>query len=297
MAETDHISWFIIPTVIAVAIFVMAVFLEFFARKNPAIKKLAEVLKSGSFLSPTIVSLAIGVLFIISGVQNYLFAPGLGLNDGLLSQIIRYSQIVIGIGLILGILIRYLTFGIIALFVAGFFVFPAIDMLDYLIFLGVGIFLFLIHHDVLSSTFVFHPVEKKEFFDKYRKYALPILRILAGLGLAYAAFHHNILDTGNAIKFLEEKPLLNFMQNVFSFESFTHAHLIFTLGVFGIMMGLLLTFGLIERFFSSIIGVGLIIMVILMGWSFLPIAIPYFAIIYSVITGNQFEEREVVEKG
>jgi len=297
MAEGDHISWFIIPTVIAVAIFIIAIFLEYFARKNTAIKKLAEVLRTGSFLSPTIISLAVGLLFIISGWNNYLFAPGLGLGDDLLSQIIRYSQIIIGIGLILGILLRYLTFGIITLFIAGFFVFPAIDMLDYLIFLGVGIFLFLIHHDVLSSTFIFHPVEKKEFFDKYRKFALPILRFLAGIGLAYAAFHHNILDPANAVKFLEEKPLLNFMQNIFGIESFTHTYLIFTIGVFGILLGLILAFGLIERFFSTIIGIGLIGMVLIMGWSFLAIAIPYFAIIYSVITGNQFEEREIVEKG
>ena len=87
------------------------------------------------------------------------------------------------------------------------------------------------------------------------------------------------------------------MQNIFGLSSFTNAHLIFTTGVFGILLGFLLMFGLLERFFSSIIGIGLVLMVMIMGISFLPIAIPYFAVIYSVITGNQFEERELFEKG
>jgi len=297
MAEGDQLSWYIIPTVIAVSVLILSIFLEYFARKNPAIKKLAEVLKTGAFLSPTVISITIGFLFVISAWQNYLFAPGLALDGSILAQILRYSQAVIGIGLILGLLIRYLTLGIIALFIAGFFVFPALDMFDYLIFIGVGIFSFLIHHDVLSSTFVFHPVEKKEFFDRYRKYALPTLRVMAGFGLAYAAFYHNIFKPENAVAFLDQKPLLNFMQNVFEINSFTNSHFIFITGVFGILIGIILAFGLLERFFSAIIGIGLLIMVLILGINFLPLAIPYFAVIYSVITGNQFEEREVVEKG
>ncbi|MBN1494824.1 hypothetical protein JW911_03775 [Candidatus Peregrinibacteria bacterium] len=296
MAEGDHISWCIVPTVIAVAVLIIAVFLEFFARKNPAIRKLAETLKSGAFLSPTIISITIGFLLIISSWHNFLFAPGLGLDESLTAQIIRYSQAVIGIGLVLGLFIRYLTLGIIVLFIAGFFIFPALSMLDYLIYPGIGVFLFLIHRDVLSSAFIFHPIEKKEFLDKYRKFALPILRFLAGLGLAYAAFHHNIFDTSGALKFLQEKPTLNFMQNVFGFSNFTNTYFIFTTGVFGMLAGIILMFGLLERFSASIIGIGLLIMAIIMGWSFLPLAIPYFAVIYSVITGNQFEEREIFDK-
>lgn len=297
MENSNQLIWYVIPTLIAVAILVIAVFLEFGARKNIAIKKLAEVLKSGAFLSPTILSIIIGILLIFSGLKDFIFAPGLELGDSLFYIILKIAQIVIGIGLVLGIFIRLMTLGLIALFIASFFTFPALSVLDYLIFVGIAIFLFLVHRDALSFSFFFHPVQKNELFDKYRKYAVPILRFIAGFGLAYAAFHHNILRPEPAIAFLEQKPLLNFMQSILGIESYSNAFLVFHAGILGILMGILLAFGLLERFTSSLIAIGLLLSVFIGGWYFLPISLPYFAVIYVIITGNQFEGREKVEKG
>lgn len=293
----DQLSWYIVPIIVAASIFLLAIIIEFIARKNLSVKKLLDLLKRGSFLSPTFLSLLVGIILILAGIQNFLFAPGLYLaENSYFSLILRLAQLAIGLSLILGSFIRLSTLGLIGCFIAGFFMFPALDMLDYSIFLGVGIFLFLVHRDALSFSFFFHPVEKKEFFDQYRKYALPILRFLAGFTLAYAAWHHNILDNAAAIAFLDGRPLLNFMQSLFGIESYTNFWFVIHTGIFSILLGSLLAFGLLERITATIIGIGLIFTILIGGLNFAPVVLPYFAIIYIIFTGNQFEEREKIEK-
>lgn len=295
---SDQLVWYVVPIVVAASVFLIAVILEFIARKNLAVKKLINLLRRGSFLSRTFLSIIVGVILIAAAIQNYLFSPGLGLiDDSYLSLALRLGQLTIGLGLILGTFVRLSTLGLIACFIAGFFMFPAVDMLDYAIFLGIGVFLFLVHRDALSFSFFFHPLNKKELLDKYRKYALPVLRFIAGFTLAYAAWHHNIFDNATAVAFLDGRPLLNFMQSIFGFESYTNFWFIIHTGIFSILLGALLAFGLLERIAATIIAIGLIFTVFIGGVNFLPVVLPYFAIIYIIFTGNQFEEREVVAKG
>ncbi|MFC1656146.1 hypothetical protein ACFL3C_04720 [Patescibacteria group bacterium] len=297
MPEESQLTWYVVPSIIAISIFIAAIFIEFVARKHAAIKKLEEVLKSGSFLSPTILSITIGVLLIVSGAYHFLFAPGLALGESAFHVILRYAEIIIGIGLVIGIFRRLMTAGMIALFIAAFFAFPYLKVLDYSIYAGVAAYLFLVHRDALSFSFFFHPIGKKEMLDTQRKYAFPILRFIAGLSLAYAAFHHNILLPEGAVAFVEQKPLLNIMQSIIGMETFSHGLFVFQAGVFGMMFGLLLTFGLLERITSTIIIIGLLLGIGFVGVTFLPVAIPYFAVVYIVFTGNQFEDREKVAKG
>jgi len=295
---SEQLIWYVVPIVVAATVFLIAIFLEFIARKNPSIKNLLNLLRRGSFLSPTFLSLLVGIILILAAIQNFLFAPGLVLvDDSYLSLVLRIGQLAIGLSLILGSFIRLSTLGLIACFVLGFFMFPALDMLDYSIFLGIGIFLFLVHRDALSFSFFFQPLDKQKFFDKYRKYALPILRFLAGFTLAYAAWHHNIFDNTAAIAFLEGRPLLNFMQSLFGFESYTHFWFLIHTGIFSILLGAMLAFGLLERIVATIVGIGLIFTIFIGGLNFAPVVVPYFAIIYIIFTGNQFEERERIAKG
>lgn len=296
MNGSHDLVWYIAPVSIAIVIFIVAVFLEFGARKSIAIKKLINVLRSGAFLDPTVLAITIGFLLIIGGWQNFLFAPGLALGGSTLDLVLRYSQVVIGTGLVLGIFIRLFNLGMLALFVAAFFAFQPLRVLDYMIFAGIAIFLFLVHRDALSFSFFFHPMDKKGVFDNYRKYALPILRFLAGVGLAYAAFHHNILNPLPSIEFLNQNPLLNIMQSIFGIESYTHAMLTFQIGVLGILAGFLLAFGILERVVSITIAFCLLFLLFIKGISFIPVAIPYFAVVYIVITGNLYEEREFIER-
>ena len=294
----NQLAWYVIPTVVAAVIFIIAIILEFIARKNLSVKKLLNLLHRGGFLSSTFLSIIVGIILIYAAIQNYLFAPGLALvDDSYLSLALRLGQLTLGLGLILGSFIRISTLGLVACFIAGFFMFPALDMLDYTIFLGVGVFLFLVHRDALSFSFFFHPVEKKELFDHYRKYALPALRFLAGFTLAYAAWHHNIFDNNAAVAFLEGQPLLNFMQSIFGIESYTNFWFVIHTGIFSILLGALLAFGLLERIAATLIAIGLIFTVFIGGFNFLPVVLPYFAIIYIIFTGNQFEERERIAKG
>lgn len=296
MGEQDHLTWYIVPIIIAIAIFIFAAIVELVSRKNISIRKLLEILKSGAFLSPTFLSIITGVVLIVAASQNFLFAPGLALNDSLFSIILRIGQLVIGLSLILGIMIRLSTLGLIACFVAGFFIFPYYDMLDYTLFLGIGVFLFLVHRDALSFSFFFHPVEKHELFDHYRKYAFPVLRFIAGLTLVYAALRHNIIDYMPAVNYLEQRPLLNFMQSLFGFDWYSNFWFVIHTGIFSVLLGSLIAFGFLERLTSTIIGIGLIMAIFIGGVNFLPIILPYFAIIYIIITGNQFEERETFVK-
>lgn len=294
---TDNsLTWYVVPAVIAISIFLIALFLEFGARKNNAIKRLTEILKTGAFLDSTVLSIAIGILLITGGVQNYLFAPGIALGTEIPHLVFKYLQIIIGVGLVLGTFTRLCTIGIVAMFIGGFFFFPILKMLDYIVFMGIGLFLFLVHKDVLSFSFFFHPLEKKSFLDKYRKHALPILRFITGIGLIFISIHHHIIDPQPAIDFLQERPMLNIMQSIFEIEVFSNELLVFNAGIFGGLVGLLLAFGILERFTASILAIGLILTVLIGGASFLPIAVPYFAIAYIVITGNQFEEREIKER-
>lgn len=292
MIDTQQLTWYVVPIIIALSIFILAVLLEYMARKNISIKKLIEVLKRGAFLSVTILSIVTGILFIFAATQNYLFAPALGFDNSLLHTVLRIAEAVIGVGLILAIFTRLMTVGILALYIAAFFTFNILDVLDYSIFAGISAFLFLVHRDALSFSFFFHPLEKKELFDGLRKYALPILRFITGMTLAYAAFYHNILDSQSAIAFINQKPALNIMQSLFGIENYSNYWLVIHAGIFSILTGILLALGLLKRIVSTIVATGLILVLLISGISFLPIIVPYFAVIYIIITGNQFIDEK-----
>ncbi|MBU1445717.1 hypothetical protein KKD70_00440 [Patescibacteria group bacterium] len=291
MGQDNQLIWYITPVVVCVAILLIAIVLEFFAKKSQAIRNLAELLKSGAFLSPTILTIAIGVLLIIGGVQDFLFGPAFTLDTSTFHTVIKYGQIAVGACLVLGVFTRLMTLGIIALFISAFFIFPTLSVLDYSIFVGVSIFLFLIHKDALSFSFFFEPIGKKGFLDRYRKYALPILMFITGASITYSILHHTWLSGGKAVAYLNANPDLNIIRSIFGVSSFTNEHLVFNICAVGVLMGILLAFGLLERITAILIGTATIILLFVIGPNFLPIALPYIAVTYIVITGNQFEER------
>jgi hypothetical protein len=297
MGAESQLVWYIVPVVICTAILLIAIVLEFFARKSHAIQNLAEILKSGAFLSPTVLTIAIGILLIVGGVQDFLFGPTFMLDESTFHTVIKYGQIAVGACLVLGVFTRLMTLGIIALFTSAFFIFPAMDVLDYSIFVGVAIFLFLVHKDALSFSFFFQPIGKKGFLDKYRKYGVPILMFTTGASITYSVLHHTWLSGGKAVAYLNANPDLNIAQSIFGVTNFTNEHLVFNACVIGVLMGILLAFGILERVTAIFIGIIVLTILFLVGTSFIPIALPYLAVAYIVIAGNQFEERIHQEVG
>jgi len=291
MGESSQLIWYIVPIVTCIVILLIAVVLEYFARKNQAIRNLAEILKSGAFLSPTILTIAIGILLIIGGVQDFLFGPAFVLNTSTFHTVIKYGQIAVGACLVLGVFTRLMTLGIIALFISAFFIFPALNVLDYSVFVGVSIFLFLVHQDTLSFSFFFQKIGKKGLFDKYRKYGVSILMFTTGISIIYSVIHHTWLAGGKTVAYLNANPDLNIVHSIFGITSFTNEHLVFNACVIGVLMGILLAFGILERITATFIGIAILIILFLVGVTFIPIALPYLAVTYIVIAGNQFEER------
>lgn len=294
--NNENLIWFIVPMVLAALILLVFILLEMRARKNADIKKLDDVFRNGAFLSPTILSLSVGVVLIFSGFRNFLFIPDFILGDGLFNLVLIYGQIIIGIFLILGIFLRLSTFAILGLFIAAFFLFPAEQVVELSIYIGIGAFLLLMPQDALSFSFFFHSLSKKQIFDTYRKYAFPTMRFITGLTIVYIGLHDRLLFPDSEIAFINSHEYLNFLQS-FGVEAFTNIHFVFAAGIFTALAGILVAFGILQRLVAFVIGIFLLLTVFISGFSVLPVFIPYFAVLYALITGNQFATHERLEKG
>lgn len=196
------------------------------------------------YLDPIIISLfsiMTGIGFVVFSVSGYIFAPPL-IPYSLFGYALILIQAIIGIGFVLGVFVQFLSLLLIAIYVMSAFYFGFQNALETLEILGISLMLFL---SVKSRWILFSSVRLNEFAKQYRAYAIPFLRIFAGLNLIVLGFSEKILHPELGLSFLA-KYHWNFMQ-ILGFENFTDYWFVLSAGVVQVLFGLVFTLGIVTR--------------------------------------------------
>jgi uncharacterized membrane protein YphA (DoxX/SURF4 family) len=176
--------------------------------------------------------LLVGLALLLTAVKGALIAPHLA-ETGPMGLLLRFVEGAAGVLLIANIGVRLAAGLMIVLFLASAGLFGFISSLEYFNFLGIALFL------------LFEGNAARRADDRFHPYALPVLRVHAGIALGVLAWTEKLVDPNLAIRFLENHQI-NFMkflgEHLFSDRLF-----VLCAGCTELIFAIIFTLGLITR--------------------------------------------------
>ncbi|MEO5953353.1 MAG: hypothetical protein ABIQ44_12880 [Chloroflexia bacterium] len=207
-----------------------------------------------------VVGIQTAISLVFMTVQGWLFAPKLNLPDGVGGILLSVIMLFVAWTLITGWLSRLGGGLLIMLVVVALLIFPPAFVLEQALFVGIG------GYFLIMGRGLFRPageVVKRldAFWSKYKRHAIPIMRIGTGVSILTLAFTEKLLNPDLALAFLRDYPNFNFM-HLLGFDWFSNELFIFAAGAVETAVGLMLIAGILPR------------VVILFMWVPFNIAIP-----------------------
>jgi uncharacterized membrane protein YphA (DoxX/SURF4 family) len=207
----------------------------------------------------TIIALTIGLTLAIGAWRGAAFAPNILLTDAHALQFYLIVLLIsLGILLTLGLFTRASAIGLAVVFGIGMIIFGPMELIEHLEYLGAAAYLIIVGSGRVSVDRVINRADKP--LADYRPYALPALRILTGLSLAWLALSEKLLNIGLAEEFLGTYHW-NFL------HTFGINNVWFTviMGGMELLFGVALVLGIAPRLVIASIAVTMVLTTILLG--------------------------------
>jgi len=220
--------------------------------------------------------LVIGIFLLVASYNGFIFSVNLD-ELGVYKNIWLIVQAFIGLSLLIGFAVRIAALLLIGLWVFASLNFGLLELLENIWVLGGALFA-LIHG---RTHYRVKSILHDRFFNKYEKYALPILRVATGLNLILLGFSEKLLRPEIALSFLEQYKW-NFMQN-FGIEWFSDYLFVFSAGAVEIIFGLVFVLGIVPRINAIAIAVFFTMPLFILGPLELIGHTPHFAIVVILI--------------
>ena len=150
---------------------------------------------------PTVVRYSTAVFLIFNYWNNIFFASNIDYSNDTLYTVVTASLILVALGLIFGVYTRLAGVILLASYVLAFLsTSDPVQLLDHLVYLGIGLFLLYSEAGKLSLANVdFKPLTK---LKSNAWLATPLLKTFIGLGLIIMAFSEKLLNLTLANNFL-----------------------------------------------------------------------------------------------
>lgn len=270
-AEEEHYvrsySLYDEPVLIWIAGAILLVFIGIYLeRKLKLPVKLEEGLDTFGPKAMSLASIGLGVALIIFSLSGFLFAPNLD-NTGSLLLILEGVS---GIMILFGLFERIGALLLILAFIVGIGKYGAIEMMDAIEILGFALYVLIVGRPKWKITSFFNV---DNFWDKFKVYAVPILRIGLGLNLMVLAFSEKIFASS-----LTDNFLLNYNWNFMEVFGMSNYWFAFSAGMAEFLFGLFLVLGLVTRMTTLFLAGFLITTLFLLGPIELVGHLPHFSI-------------------
>ncbi|NOZ52384.1 MAG: DoxX family protein [Gammaproteobacteria bacterium] len=300
VAGSAHVKWFADPSkeivvsddnwfiysivwaVIAASIVMVGVFLEKKLTKTLAARSLVNSTHHFSekfeYSAASIFSILIGVYFLTAAYHGFLFS--LNLDDvGQWHSVLIGIEAFVGFSFLFGIGVRQSSLVFLMLWVFSLFYVGALNTLENLGLLGIAIFVLIYGRRYFRYTR--EDIALHDLNVLARRYAIPVLRVAIGVNLILLGFSEKILRPDLGLSFLEEHPW-NFMKN-YGLEWYSDYLFVFSAGAVEIILGLVLTLGILTRVCAGVIAIIFLIPPFFMGVSELVGHMPHLSIIVILI--------------
>lgn len=159
--------------------------LSVYLKRNQNVQaKISQIMNLRPYVS-TVLSIALGISLIASGLGHSMFAPELALDHhfGWLAPV----QTTLGVFLIAGLFTRISAALTLLLYVLGIFMYQG-GMIDYIELIGVCIYLIITGRKAFgldNMIAMYFASANADMFSKFDKYAMGILRITTGITLIW----------------------------------------------------------------------------------------------------------------
>ncbi len=175
-----------------------------------------------------IFSILIGLSLLFASYSESILAVHYIVSNRVL-VVLQYAQAIVGFMLIFNLFPRIAASFIIVIYLVLATQFGMLEVLDYVNFIGIALFLVLLHSDD----------------EKQQALAVPAIRTITGLTLVVLAFSEKLLNPDLGLRFLEVNDW-NFMHGL-GFTAFSNELFILSAGFVELLIGLVFIFGLLTR--------------------------------------------------
>lgn len=239
-------------SMVLLAIFglVAALLIHYAIRPRRRTRKMRTFFGSYKAWVPLVLRGMTGLLLFAASFSRFLFAPDLKTTvlPIVEERVLLALQLLIGLGFILGIFPRFMSSLGFTLYVLAIFLFPFPGVLNYLAFVGIFFYLFIVGDPALpkgSRVKIFPHVVSFLNLREARPYAMTILRLFVGLSFIIVGYLYKIYEPAYALEFLRTHPV-NFIQGM-GFINFTNEMFVLSAGITEVLLGVLIMLGLLPR--------------------------------------------------
>jgi hypothetical protein len=223
---------------------------------------------------PLVIGIHMGVTLLVSGVSGQLFIPNLVLPLNLVGVLLGAAEIAIALSFIYGALARPAAASIGVIWLAGVIVFGPLRLIEHTEILGIAFFLFATGRGPLAFDMALEKQHKP--LPRLIPYAVPVLRIALGIGLAIVAFTEKIWNIPMGLAFLAEHHF-NFFPYIGM--SIDDTRFLLLAGTVELVVGMMLISGAYVRLVIIITLIPFNLTLPFMGWRELVGHLPTYGIL------------------
>jgi hypothetical protein len=239
---------------------------------------------------PLVIGLHSAVPLLVAGVQLQLFVPNLALPYNFFGGAIALAEIVIALCFVYGAATRIGAVFLALIWLVGAIWFGPLLLLEHSLFLGVAFFMFVMGRGPAALDMTLHRFHRP--LERLVPRAVPVLRVLTGVGIVVLAFTEKLWNVPMGMEFLERYPL-NFFPAI-GFEGVDNARFILIAGTVELTFGLLLISGAFVRLMTLILWVPFNLTLPFLGWRELVGHLPIYGIMALILIWG--EERAVTQE-
>jgi uncharacterized membrane protein YphA (DoxX/SURF4 family) len=239
-------------------------------------------------IAPTALGIHVGVALIASALLGILFSPNLRPDDDLLGHAVLVIEAMCGLMLLLGLATRAAAILLALLGVIAMAPFSFESILENVHILGIALFFFIVGRGPYSLDRL-RGVKPPIRHDEAPTWALTLLRLCLGFGIAFTALTEKLLDPELAKALLDQKPFLN-IARPFGIDDPQFAYLA---GLTELVIGVVIMSGQLTRPVMAIGAVLFTITVPVFGWSELLGHLPFYGIMFVLLMAPNADSWQV----
>jgi len=298
-----HVKWFIdsaaYPTqyqlllsplsLVVFALTLAAIAVAAFIQRRFPEPRVVKVLERFAPLGPLVLGLHLGLALLVAAILGLLFVPSLQIPaDNAFGFGLLVVEAMCGLMVVLGLATRAAAVLLALLGIAAMVPFTFESILEQVHIVGIASFLFLVGRGPLSLDRI-RGVRPPVVAPDVPAWALALVRVAMGFGIAYAALTEKLLNPGLAQAFLERFPHFNVARSL----EVGDAQFTFFAGTVEFVIGGVLVAGQLTRPVAAIGAAMFTVTLFFLGWPELLGHLPFYGILFLLLVAPRADSWRV----
>lgn len=224
---------------------------------------------------PLVIGVHMGVTLLVSGMNRQLFIPNLELPVNLLGGVLGMMEVAIALSFIYGALARPAAAALALTWLFGMLLFGPLRLIEHTEILGIAFFLFATGRGPLAFDMALDKLNRP--VASLIPYAVPVLRVSLGVGLAITAFTEKLWNIPMGVAFLAEHRF-NFFPYI-GLSGIDDTRFLLIAGTIELLLGLMLIAGTYVRLIIILTLIPFNLSLPFMGWRELVGHLPTYGIL------------------